>query len=185
MDKAVIVIKKRFRRRYNTEGKNPLLPEDIVKMLGWCLRCTYFQFQGEFYLQIHGTVMGSPVSPILCNIYMEKSEQETLAMAKHPPEWWKRYVDDTYTTLKKVHIQAFNNLLNSLDKNIKWTTEGELTTVLPVEEKMTVRNVRALAFLDTWSVIKEDGTIKISMFKKETHMDQYLNFATNHPLEHR
>ena len=75
--------------------------------------------------------------------------------------------------------------LNSVEEDIKWTTEEEVATVVPVEEEQEVgvRTERALAFLDMWSVIKEDGTIKTRVFRKENHTDQYLHFASNHPLE--
>ena len=76
--------------------------------------------------------MGSLFSPNVYTIYMEKFEKETLANAEHPQEKWKRCVDDTYTILKKVHAQAFTNHLNSMDEDVKWTTEGEVTTVVPL-----------------------------------------------------
>ena len=128
--------------------------------------------------------MGSPVSPIVCNLYMESFEQKALAGAEDPPRWWKRYVDDTYTVLKKDQSQEFTDYLNTVDDDIKWTTEGEVRTELVCEEED--RKVeRTLAFLDTLSVLNEDGTIRTRVYRKETHTDQYLNFSSNHPLEHK
>ena len=82
-----------------------------------------------------------------------------MAMVEHPPEWWKRYVDDIETMLKKAHAQAFTNHVNSLEEDIKWTTEREVTTEVKEEKEVGVTTERALAFLDTWSVIKEDCNI--------------------------
>ena len=115
--------------------------------------------------------MGSPVSPIVCNLYMEHLEQIAITTAPHPPEWWYRYVDDTHTKLKKEHAQEFTDHLNSLDPDIKFTTEGE-------EDK-------SLAFLDTSTVIQADGSLEIKIYRKPTHTDQYLHFSSNHPLEHK
>ena len=49
------------------------------------------------------------------------------------------------------------------------------------EEIVWDRVERTLAFLDTWSVISPDGSIKTKVFRKERHRDQYLNFMSNHP----
>ena len=120
--------------------------------------------------------MGSPVSPIVCNLYREYFKQRALAMEKHPPRLWRCYVDDTYTIMKKVHIQEFTEYLNTVDADIKWTTEGEVETVITEdadEEIVWDRVERTLAFLNTWSVISLDGSIKTKVFKKETHTDQF------------
>ena len=115
--------------------------------------------------------MGSPVSPIVCNLYMEYLEQLAITTAPHPPLWWFRYVDDTNTKLKKLYAQEFLEHLNSIDPHIKFTTEEQQDNSLP--------------FLDTLTVIQEDGSLRTKIYRKPTHTDQYLNFASNHPLDHK
>ena len=45
----------------------------------------------------NGAVMGSPVSPVIANIYMEYFEELTLGpQCPIPTPWWKRYVDDNH-----------------------------------------------------------------------------------------
>ena len=142
------------------------------------LNCTYFLFQGEYYLQIHRVAMGAPVSPIVCNLYMESFEH------------W--YIDDTHMVLKKIHTQEFTDHLNSVDDDIKWMIEGEVMTeallhgsAMAGEGERLIRMERALTFLDTWMVVECDGSIILKVFKKDTHTDQYLYFSSSHPLEHR
>ena len=171
IDKALHIIQSRLESDKTLCDRTRLSPKQVVKLLEVCLRCTYFVYNGIFYQQIHGAAMGSPVSPIVCNLYMEHLEQIAIETAPHSPMWWFRYVDDTHTKLKKQHAQEFTDHLNSLDPDIKFTTEGE--------------EDRALAFLDTLTVIKPDGSLDIKIYRKPTHTDQYLNFSSNHPLEHK
>ena len=49
-----------------------------------CLRSTYFVFQGQYYEQTEGAAMGSPLSPIIANIYMEHFETRAFETAPHP-----------------------------------------------------------------------------------------------------
>ena len=49
---------------------------DIILPLEFCLKNTYFSFQDQFYEQVEGAAMGSPVSPIVANLYMEYLEQK-------------------------------------------------------------------------------------------------------------
>ena len=60
-----------------------------VKHISWllefCLRSTYFTSQGRFYQQLEGTAMGSPISPIIANLFMEDLETRALNTSQHPP----------------------------------------------------------------------------------------------------
>ena len=57
---------------------------NIILLLEFCLKNTYFSFQGQFYEQVEGAAMGSPVSPIVANLYMEYLEQKALSTAPTP-----------------------------------------------------------------------------------------------------
>jgi len=55
------------------EGKDTCLleVEDILELLEFILSTTYFTFRGQLYRQKFGTAMGSPVSPLVANMYMK------------------------------------------------------------------------------------------------------------------
>ena len=71
VDKALEVIRERLEEDQTLSDRTPLAQDDIIQLLSLCLKCTYFLFQGEYYLQIHGAAMGSLVSSIVCNLYIE------------------------------------------------------------------------------------------------------------------
>ena len=49
---------------------------DILLLLEFCLKNTYFSFQDQFYEQVEGAAMGSLFSLIIANLYMEYLEQK-------------------------------------------------------------------------------------------------------------
>ena len=115
--------------------------------------------------------MGSPCSPLVANAYMDFFEKWALNSAPHPPHIWKRYVDDTFCVIKSAYIEEFIEHINTQDRNIKFTRAEEEDGTLP--------------FLGTVINRLGDGSIKIKIYRKLTHTDQYLHFRSHHPLEHK
>ena len=66
-----------------------------------CLNSTYFSYGGNFYEPKEGAVMGSPVSAVVTNLYIEFFEELALETAPTRPRLWKKYVDDTFCILRK------------------------------------------------------------------------------------
>ena len=140
---------------------------DIILLLEFCLKNTYFSFQGQFYEQVEGAAMGSPVSPIVANLYMEYLEQKALSTAPHPPRFWGRYVDDTFVIHKEANKQGFLQHINSVDPAIKFTVEDN-------------KEDGSIPFLDTIVKPEADGSLSITVYRKPTHTDQYLQWDSHH-----
>ncbi|TWW61021.1 hypothetical protein D4764_05G0011110 [Takifugu flavidus] len=156
----------------NLTERTTLTPAQICTMLDLCLNTTYFQYREGFYRQKHGCAMGSPVSPIVANLYMEKVESQALtSFTGTAPSHWFRYVDDTWVKIQTQELEAFSDHLNKTDEHVKFTRED-------------VKG-NSLAFLDCAVKITEDRNLTIEVYRKPTHTDQYLQFDSHHPLEHK
>ena len=142
---------------------------NIIELLDFCLNNTYFTFQGVFYKQTKGAAMGSPVSPIVANIFMEAFESRALATAIHPPKLWRRYVDDTCVIQDHSHKEEFLQHINSVDNTIQFTVEE-------------AKEDGSIPFLDTLITPEQNGTFSIGVYRKPTHTDLYLPWDSNHHL---
>ena len=108
--------------------------------------------------------MGSPVSTVIANLYMESFEQQAITTSAYKPRIWKRYVDDTFTILDRRNVDSFLQHLNNMQPPIRFTMETE--------------NDYKLAFLDTAVSREPDGRLTTSVYRKPTHTDQY---DSHHP----
>ena len=87
-DKAVQVTGQRLEEDNTLADRTGLSIPSILELLEFCLDNTYFMFDNEFYKQEFGCAMGSPVSPIIANIYMEYFEVQAIATATIPGPWY-------------------------------------------------------------------------------------------------
>ena len=111
---AVQVIQAKLREDDSLAERTPLSPDRVAELLDMCLRSTYFSYGGEFYEQREGAAMGSPVSAVVANLYMEFFEELALESAPSRPRLWKRYVDDTCCILRKGDVDGLLHHLNNM-----------------------------------------------------------------------
>ena len=71
IESAITIIRNKLELDPELYHRTTMKVEHITSLLEFCLKTTYFQFQGRFYEQLHGAAMGSPISLIVANLYME------------------------------------------------------------------------------------------------------------------
>ena len=71
VDAVLRVIKDLLEQDPTLKDRTVLTVNDIIQLMEFCLKNTYFSFQDQFYEQVKGAAMGSLVSPIVANYYME------------------------------------------------------------------------------------------------------------------
>ena len=76
VEPALSIIKDLLEQDSTLKEKTVLPVKDIILLLEFCLYNTYFSFQGQVYEQVKGAAMGSPVNPIVANLYMEYFEKK-------------------------------------------------------------------------------------------------------------
>ena len=76
VDPALNIIKDLLVKDHTLKKRTVMEVGDIILLLEFCLKNTYLSFQGQFYEQVEGAAMGSPVSPIVANLYMVYLEQK-------------------------------------------------------------------------------------------------------------
>ena len=113
--------------------------------------------------------MGSPVIPIVANLYMESFEHTAMTTAVNPPRIGRGYVDDTFIIQQQSHKEEFLQHINSVDLSIIFTAEE-------------TRPDGFMPFLDTLITLQTDGTLTASVYRKHTITDLYPQRDSHHNL---
>ena len=166
------IIKQSLSNDHDLHKRTTMSTSHVINLLEFCLGSTSFVYQRQFYQQLEGAAMGSPLSPIVANIFMEQFEEEALATAPHPPSLWNRYVDDTFVIQEEQYKNEFFQHINSLDDNIQFTAE-------------TTKADGSMPFLDTLVTPKSDGSLETKVYRKPTHTNQYLQYDSHHAITNK
>ena len=78
-DEVVDIAVDRAKKDPECYNRTKLTLEEMGELLTFCLNTTYFKYQGEFYQQVFSAAMGSPISLIIANMFMEMFKIKALA----------------------------------------------------------------------------------------------------------
>ena len=145
---------------------------DLKVLLYRCTQNVQFKFNNDLYSQIDGVAMGSPLGPLLADVFMAKVENDQLKTTINKCCVYKRYVDDIWCLVDRSQDpMTILSMFNAAHANIKFTIETESNG--------------QLAFLDVCLKRRPDGTVRRTMFRKATWTDQYIHFKSFVPLKHK
>lgn len=159
--------------------KNATIPilekEELYDLFQCCLNQNYFKFNNNFYTSENSLSMGSSLSPLLADIFMDNFEDTIFnsnnSLLKHIL-YWKRYVDDILClwTGTDRQINQFLNYINSLHNKIKFTLELEVD--------------HSINFLDL-TITHKNNYHSFKIYRKPTQTDATIHFNSNHHFSHK
>ena len=147
--------------------------KEITEMLSLTTKESIILFHMQFYGEIDGVAMGSPLGLTLANLFLCHHEKKWLNDCPNnfKPVFYKRYVDDIFVLFKKSgHAQLFVNYMNSKHKNISFSYETE-------KDGVTL-------FLEV-KIFREKGKFFTNMYRKENVTGVYTNFYSFISLEYK
>ena len=127
-----ILVNKAFKDNwFNSQFNLNISRQDLTDLLNIATKDQLFQFEGTLYEQFDGVAMGSPLGPLIANVFM-CSIEEQLDLNGKMPEFYHRYVDDTLTIMLSVNAASnFLQVLNACHPSISFTMEVENDGMLP------------------------------------------------------
>ncbi len=144
-------------------SRTNLTIDDIISLLEFTLSNNYFIYNNVTYKQ------SAQLWPTFAWNVIETTaiQQQLLQNLKHE----KRFVDDSFSIIKKTAISTFHNTLNNIDPNISFTMELEQNN--------------QISFLDTL-ITRQGNNLEVDIYRKPTHItNRYLDFNSHHDIKHK
>ena len=78
INEALEVIEEQLKKDETLDDRTTLSPLTITDLIKFCMSSTYFGYEGKIYKQLEGAPMGSHLSPIIADLYMEQFERDAI-----------------------------------------------------------------------------------------------------------
>ena len=167
VEEAIIICERRLHADATLPKRTTMSVPIIISLLRFCLTSTSFRYNNQHYQQLDGVAMGSPVSPVVSDIFMEDFEDKALSDGSICPPLWKRFVDDVLAVVKRDKGSPLLDHLNEQHPNIKFTMEEEEEGSLP--------------FMDVRFTRTANGKLHRQVYQKPTHTNRYVQYDSHQP----
>ncbi len=142
----------------------------LIRLLKLVLEKNNFEFNGQQYVQIAGTAMGTRVAPSFANLFMGHFEEKYVYTYRLQPWCWFRFIDDIKF--------LWPNGREELDRFIHYLNhETEYPTIKFTANISDTSN----DFLDTSLYYTPEGNIAFKLYSKPTDKHNYLRYDSCHP----
>ena len=112
--------------------------------------------------------MGSPVSAVIANLYMESFKQQAITSLSYttPESGNRHHVDDTFTIMDHGNVENFLQHLNNQQPSIRFTMHTE--------------NDYNLVYFDTTVSKTQNARLANGVYRNPTHTDQCSAYQDSH-----
>ena len=140
--------------------------KELKKLFLLCTSQTHFIFNSKFYNQIDGVAMGSPLAPVLANIFMVFHDSKWLdEYNPNKPKFYLRYINDILAAFDNEQDSLnFSNFLNNSQPNIQLTIEKQIN--------------HCITFLDVFVSVINNQNLILQTYHKSTYTGLLLNFKS-------
>ena len=164
----VQIVKQRLQQDNTLPQRTSMSIPQITSLLEFCLTHTYFLFQGKYYEQVQGAAIGSPISPLIANIFMEEFEVKALNSIPYPLHFGSGLLMTPLSSTRQNTVRTYfsTSTTRTHTYNSQWNQH----------------NKAHFHFWTLLSTIEPDNTFSTTVYRKPTHTDQYLHWDSNHHI---
>jgi hypothetical protein len=145
--------------------------ENILQTI---LAQNYFSYNDKYYTCKKGVAMGSPLSSVIAEIYLQHYEKIFIKhwIDSNTIKYYNSYVDDIFIIFdsRRVTENIILNYMNSISKHLEF--------------KMTTEDNSTISHLDL-AIIRKTDQIEIEIFRKPSVSSNNIHARSNHPTEHK
>ena len=122
LDKTIDFV---LRKVYDEKKIQTNIPKTVLKELQYlCTKQLHFTFNNNIYIQCDGVAMGSPLGPLIANIFMTSLEEDLIPTLKSCLCNWKQCVNDMHAYVESTKVEYISNKLNNYHQNINFTLKS-------------------------------------------------------------